>query len=305
MALSICNPTTDLYQKELFQHGDATFPIACFEDDLNTVIVPWHWHDEWEFIFVEKGVATVLLENAQFGICAGDGIFINSCALHAIDSQLSKDSILHSAVFHPRLIGGSIGSTFWNQLVLPLSNEGAPKYIVLDRNDSIHKQLLDDFHEAWKAMAFEVDDYENLIRYLLSRTWRSLCMYCTKRNRVLSAQDRVDAQRIRGMLTYIDENIAGELNTKQIAESVSISESVCLRCFHHMLGITPMQYVKQTRLGKAAELLQSSTMTTKAIAYECGFHDVSYFTKAFREKMECTPKEYQNSTAKKKSSGTN
>lgn len=300
MALSICNPITDLYQKELFQHGAATFPITCFEDDLNIIVVPWHWHDEWEFNYVEKGVLTIQLENAHFSISTGDGIFINSCALHAIDNPLSKDSIIHSAAFHPGLIGGNIGSTFWNQLVLPLLKDDAPRYILLDHKDSIHKQILDDFHEAWKAMAFEVDDYENLIRYLLSRAWRSLCNHCIKTNHVLSAQDRVDAQRIREMLTYIDENIAGELNTKQIAESVSISESVCLRCFHHMLGITPMQYVKQTRLSRAAELLQSSTMTAKAIAYECGFNDVSYFTKAFREKMGCTPKEYQNSAAKKK-----
>lgn len=304
MALSVCNPITDLYQKELFQHGAATFPITCFEDDMNIIIVPWHWHDEWEFIYVEKGVLTVQLENAHFSIPTGDGIFVNSCVLHAIDHSLSKDCVIHSAVFHPRLIGGNPGSTFWNQLVLPLSNEGAPKYIVLNQKDPIHKQILDDFHEAWKAMAFEVDDYENLIRYLLSRTWRGICRYCITRDSVLSAQDRVDAQRIRGMLTFIDENIADELSAGKIAESVSISESVCLRCFHHMLGITPMQYVKQTRLGKAAELLQTTTMTTKAIAYECGFHDVSYFTKEFRERMGCTPKEYQNSTAKKKSSRT-
>ena len=293
MALSICNSTTDLYQKELLQYGDTAFPIACYEDDLNTIIVPWHWHDEWEFIIVEKGIVELLLENAHFSIKAGDGIFINSCALHAIDGQLSKNAVLHSAVFHPRLIGGNVDSIFWNRLVLPISNDNSPRYVMLNQQNCIHKQMLDDFHEAWKAVAFEIDDYENLTRYLLSRIWRSLCDQCTQTNNVLSAQDRVDAERIRAMLTYIEANLANELNTKKIAESVSISESVCLRCFHRMLGITPIQYVKQTRLDKAAELLRSSTMTTKAVAFECGFNDVSYFTKAFRERMGCTPKEYK------------
>lgn len=294
MALSICNSTTDLHQKELLQYGEVSFPIACYEDDLNTIIVPWHWHDEWEFIYVEKGTAVLLLENAQVSVTQGNGLFVNSCALHAIDYQLSKNSVLHSAVFHPRLIGGSVDSVFWSRLVLPLSKDNSPRYVMLNQHNGIHRQMLTDFHEAWRAVAFEIDDYENLTRYLLSRVWRSLCEQCIQTNNVLSAQDRVDAERIRVMLTYIDANLANELSTKMIAESVSISESVCLRCFHRMLGITPMQYVKHTRLDKAAEILRSSSVTAKVVAFACGFNDVSYFTKAFKDRMGCTPKEYQN-----------
>ena len=294
MALSICNSTTDLYQKELLSYGDAAFPIACYEDDLNTVLVPWHWHDEWEFIFVETGSAAVLLETAQLCIPAGDGLFINACALHAIDHSRSRDAVLHSAVFHPRLIGGGADSVFWQRLVLPLSHDSAPRYVPLHRTDPNHSVMLRDFHEAWRAVAVEADDYENLTRYLLSRVFRSLCRYCVQTSHVLSAQDRVDAERIRVMLTYIDDHFTDELNTQKIAESARVSESVCLRCFHRMLGITPIQYVKQTRLKKAADLLRSTSMTAKAVALECGFNDVSYFTKAFRERMGCTPKEYQN-----------
>ncbi len=292
MALSLCNSTTDLHKKELLQYGDATFPIACFEDDLNIMTVPWHWHDEWEFIYVAKGTAVVLLEHAQFSIPEGNGLFINSCVLHAIDSFSSRNAVLHSAVFHPRLIGGSIESTFWNQLVLPLSNGSASKYVILSQEEHHHHQILADFHRAWESVAHEVEDYENLTRYLLSRAWRSLCRNCIQEN-VFSAQERVDTERIRAMLTYIHANIAGDLTTKSIAGSVSISESVCLRCFHRMLGVTPMQYVKQTRLDNAAELLRNSDMTAKAVAFACGFHDVSYFTKEFRERMGCTPREYQ------------
>jgi len=294
MALSLCNSKTDLHKKELLEYGEPAFPLACYEDDLNEVPVPWHWHDEWEFIYVAKGTAIILLENAQVSISTGDGIFVNSCALHAVDSRRSKNSVLHSAVFHPRLIGGNVESVFWNRLVLPLFRDNAPKFVILHQQDEYHRQMLADFHEAWESVAKEADDYENLTRYLLSRVWRSLCRQCTETNIVVPAQDRVDAQRIRGMLSYIDKNLKGELNAKCIAESVNISESVCLRCFHRMLGISPMQYVKQTRLNKAAELLRGSSMSAKMVALECGFRDISYFTKSFRERMGCTPKEYQS-----------
>lgn len=48
-----------------------------------------------------------------------------------------------------------------------------------------------------------------------------------------------------------------------------------------MLGITPIQYVKQYRVEKAAELLRSTRLKTGEIGAECGFTDSSYFIKIF------------------------
>ena len=59
------------------------------------------------------------------------------------------------------------------------------------------------------------------------------------------------------------------------------------------LGITPIQYVKQYRVEKAAELLRSTRLKTGEIGAECGFTDGSYFIKIFREIKHCTPKEYR------------
>ena len=54
-------------------------------------------------------------------------------------------------------------------------------------------------------------------------------------------------------------------------------------------GITPIQYVKQFRVEKAAELLRSTRLKTGEVGLECGFSDASYFIKTFREIKHCTP----------------
>ena len=72
-----------------------------------------------------------------------------------------------------------------------------------------------------------------------------------------------------------------------------VSESECLRCFHHMIGIPPIQYVKQLRIQKAADLLLTTNKKVGAIGAECGFPDTSYFTKTFRETMGCTHGKYR------------
>ena len=95
------------------------------------------------------------------------------------------------------------------------------------------------------------------------------------------------------MLQYIQEHYGGELTLAKIAESASVSENECLRCFRSMIGSTPIQYVKQLRVQKAAELLVSTNRKISDIGAECGFQEMSYFAKTFRELKGCTPGDFR------------
>ena len=96
------------------------------------------------------------------------------------------------------------------------------------------------------------------------------------------------------MLRFIHANHSSELNTKRIADSVMISESECLRCFHTTINTTPIQYLKQYRIQQAAHLLVFSADKISDIAARCGFQDMSYFTKTFKQLKGCVPSEYRS-----------
>ncbi len=294
MSLSPCNSTIDKSQRELVEHGSLRFPIACYDDDLGETPVPWHWHEEFEFAIVTRGRPVCWVENTRIPLEPGEGIFINSLALHAADQEPPEGPQLHSAVFHPRLIGGSMDSIFWQKLVQPLLKDSALRYLVLKPEIPWHRQVLDCFGAAWQAVVEEPEDYELRVREELSRAFALLNRNCATIVESLSEQQRVDAGRIRTMLEFIDRHASEELTIEEIAASVSVSESVCLRCFRQFLGTTPIQYVKNLRLDRAAQMLRSTAKTAREIAWECGFNDVSYFTKSFREKQGCTPTEYRS-----------
>lgn len=95
------------------------------------------------------------------------------------------------------------------------------------------------------------------------------------------------------MLQYIQEHYDGELTLAKIAESAAVSENECLRCFRSMIGSTPIRYVKQLRVQRAAELLVSTDRRISDIGAECGFQEMSYFAKIFRELKGCTPSEFR------------
>ncbi len=293
MAISSCNSIAAPDLRELAQHGCISFPIACYQDDLYRETVPWHWHKEFEYAIAMPGACTFIVENVSVPLRPGDGIFINSQVLHAVEPPEVDGAMLHSAVFHPRLVGGNQETVFWETLVQPLLTDSALRYLVLKPEVPWQAQILDHFHAAWNAMAQEVEDYHNLIRFHLSAALHLLVKNTPSASQSLSEQERINAARVRGMLEFIQEHYTEELTMQEIAQSISTSNSVCLRCFHQLLGTTPIQYLKNYRLERAAYLLKTTSKTAKEIGMDCGFHDISYFTKSFREKMGCTPKEYQ------------
>ena len=281
----------DAEGREQTQHGSALFPIACYAEDLAFYSVAWHWHEEFEFVLAALGPIHVDVNKTRLTLQTGQGVFVNSGALHAVEPAESR-ALLHSGVFHPRLVGG-VDTVFWQKLVRPLLQPGTPAFFLLDQAVPWQKQVLFCLQESWKGVADEPFDYENRVRYHLTAALRLLITQCVGGKVKVSEQEQIASERMKQMLRYIEEHFAEEVTVAKIADSVALSESACLRSFRQFLGITPIQYLKQFRVEKAAELLRSTRLKTGEIGLECGFSDGSYFIRTFREIKHCTPREYR------------
>lgn len=294
MAISKAGFVTGKDDRELTEHGTAFFPIACYYDDLPWDTVQWHWHEEFEALFVTEGAAEVSLEKEKYIIKEGDGMFINAGALHAIRLTTVSRCRFHSIVFHPRLVGGSKDSVFWLNYIEPLILQNTLKSVLFDGSAAWHTKACEFIETAWHAVVEEPFGYEFQVRSALSQLVLLLKMYLPDGGKELSERELRDAKRIRIMLQYIQEHYMEELDTGQIAGSATISESECLRCFHKTIGMPPVRYLKQFRVQKAAELLLSTEKKISDIGAECGFLDTSYFTKVFREIKGCAPGKYRS-----------
>ena len=131
------------------------------------------------------------------------------------------------------------------------------------------------------------------MRERLSRLIFLLTKHCPAAEKVPSEKLLRDGERIKIMLQYIQAHYHQELTLSKIAGSAAISENECLRCFHTMVGSTPIQYVKQVRIQKAAELLADAGQKISDIGAACGFQEMSYFARTFRELRGCTPSQYR------------
>ena len=293
MALSICNTVTDPSGRELLERGVAAFPFACYRDTLGAEMVPWHWHAEWEAIRIIEGAAVLAVGREKYTLCAGEGAFINAGVLHAMWSADGADCRFHSLVFHPRLVGGGIDSVFDQAYVRPLTEDPAAASVRLEPSEPRQQDALAAIETAWENGVQEPPGYEFRVRAALSKLVFAVWEQSRGTARKPGAKALRDAERIKTMLRFVHDHYAEELNTKQIAASAIVSESECLRCFRGTIGTTPIQYVKQYRIQQAAYLLTATQDKVADIAARCGFQDLSYFTKSFREQKGCTPTEYR------------
>ena len=60
-----------------------------------------------------------------------------------------------------------------------------------------------------------------------------------------------------------------------------------------MTGTTPVKYLLTYRIERAARKLLSTDESITQIAYDCGFNDLSYFIKTFKDIKKITPKNYR------------
>ncbi len=65
------------------------------------------------------------------------------------------------------------------------------------------------------------------------------------------------------------------------------------RIFKEITGLPPQQFLIETRLNKAAELLKSTSSPIKEIAALSGWENVFYFSRLFRRKYYLSPLQYR------------
>ena len=288
-----CSVQTNMQGEELREHGTHLFPVAFYLDLLPRDEIPWHWHNELEMGLIAKGSAIIEAGSVSRLLRAGEGFFINSNILHTVIQSADDFCELHSVVCHPRAISGSTDNIIWQKYLKPLiENQACPSFF-LTPEIIWQSQVLDCLSSLWQAAEQEPYGYEIGIRNELSTIVTLFSQYQPIVSKKTFGKEQRDNARIKEMLTFIQANYGRELTIEDIASACSVSASECIRCFRATISTTPIAYLKSYRLQQAALKLQLSTDKISAIAESCGFQEMSYFAKSFKEVYGCTPSEYR------------
>lgn len=292
MKIYECNSFVDSRNKELVTHGTPLFPIACYYDEFPKNTLPIHWHEELEIGIVQSGKATLRIDMQTMTLEPNQGYFANANVLHGAKAIDGENCEIHSMVFHPKLIG-AMESVFWQKYINPVLSDKAFKFLLFDNNDDFGGKITYCFENVWELYENEPFGFEFGIRNNLSEIILMLNEHEKLNATNVIVSETLASERIKIMLMYINEHLGEEIKINDIAKSALISKSECLRCFAKIIGVSPIKYVKELRMGKAAYLIKNTSMKINEIAYECGLLDMSYFSKSFKEMYGCSPSEYR------------
>lgn len=293
MAIEAVNSRVSDDQRELVEHGSAGFPIACYDMLDTRDFVSLHWHEEMEAIVVTGGSLRFSSEQGSTELGSGEALFINSNALHGAWEAGPQGYHVRTVVFFPRLVGAGVDSVFWQKYISPVLGNAALKQLPLRPDVPWQREAIDFINRTWENCRDEGYGYELRVRDALSHMMALLCAHCPADSTGPSARDLRRAERARQMVSFIHANFADPVTAADIAAAAAVSESESVRCFRSVLGMPPIQYLRQYRIMRAAQLLQTTSRTAAEISGLCGFQDQSYFTRSFREQLGKTPAEYR------------
>lgn len=94
--------------------------------------------------------------------------------------------------------------------------------------------------------------------------------------------------RILELLRYIQDNYRQELTVGHLSERFYLSRYHLMRQFKEATGCTLHSYINNKRLSAARDAIQSGIPATTA-ALQCGFHDYSTFSRAYKKAFGCSP----------------
>lgn len=95
---------------------------------------------------------------------------------------------------------------------------------------------------------------------------------------------------------FMTENIERHVTLQQLADYIGMSASHLSMRFRQQTGCSPIQYLNQIRMEKAAEMLRESDMQINQISYKVGFEDPLYFSRMFNKVMNTSPKDYRKAS---------
>ncbi len=114
-------------------------------------------------------------------------------------------------------------------------------------------------------------------------------------------EDRVKTQKVdyvQKAILIMETEYMNPLSIEEIATRLNLVRSYFSTLFQKQIGVTPVQYLINLRLEKAAELMVQHHIPPSTVATTVGYTDMSHFSKSFKQKYGKSPRNYLKAVRK-------
>ena len=107
----------------------------------------------------------------------------------------------------------------------------------------------------------------------------------------MSPNDRKFMDKLVDLMEQNMDN--GELVVDDLVRELAVSRSVFFKKLKTLTGLAPVEFIKEMRIKRAAQLIETGEFNMTQISYMVGINDPRYFSKCFKAQVGMTPTEYR------------
>lgn len=280
-------------------HSSQLKPFVKYHTDIGDIMpfYPMHWHKEMEIIRVQDGAGYFTINGDNYNASAGDVIFVSPYANHSIhrysDELMSIDAILFDIEMLVAAIPDGCSLKYFTPL---LAGERFAPIIIRPSNHMYHS-IDQSLTSIFFSVSGEEVGYELSLKANLMWLFYHLYRYDMIRTGKQGSEDK-SHRVIKTALEYIKKNYGSAFSVAALAAECGYSDTYLMKLFKKYTGMTCIDYINNYRLNKAGEMLMSTTDPIIDIAISCGYSNISYFNKLFKETYAMTPKEFRREYTK-------
>jgi len=247
----------------------------------------------------EKPLVLLVEDNEEFRHYLADFLNDNYRISMAHDG---KDGLEKAIRLMPDLIISDLmmphmnGVTLCQHIKKDIKTSHIPVIILTARSsEEKHLEGLDSGCNLYITKPFNLDILQSSIRNLLSERarlqyhYRKVISVNTSEHEIESLDDQLIQKAIQVVENHIEEP---EFSVEQMSKELGMSRGQLYKKLSTLTAKSPVEFIRQIRLQRAAQLLGKSQLTIAEVAYKVGYNNAKYFSKHFKEFHGTLPSAY-------------
>lgn len=281
-------------------HGQLSFPYIVYKGNIPAFLssYPLHWHDEMEIIYIRGGQGIITIQSHQYIVKSDDIVIIPPQMVHSIEQYHKFQMEYFNILFHFSLLNYSANDACYEKYFKPLYFHTKLPSLYVESDAALNRFLRPHIMYLIDNRKKSYTNDELMVKSNLFAIMHYIYQYSSPTSSAeLSLKNNYD--KLKNLLFHIQSNYDRTITVKDAAAICGFSSSHFMKLFKELTGKSFSQYLIDYRLEIAAGQLVETSYKIIDLAENVGFHNVSYFSRAFHAKYGETPSAYRKSTRSK------
>ena len=253
-----------------------------------------HWHDDVEIIYIKKGRGFVDVNLVKYSVQAGDAVFIKPGYLHSISAPPGERMEYENIIFEMNFLSSMRHEAIYTDFFIPWEKGEITLPTLISPNSfPDYDAAISYLDQADKAGESKSTAYQISIKGFLFCFFSILFSNSIRYDNTSNIKNDTNIEKIKLLLNHIKENYKGDISVGDAASVCGFSESHFMRFFKQHMGTSFTAYLNDYRLSMAAKSLRETGDTILDISAECGFNNLSFFNRMFKNKYGISPRMYR------------